>query len=94
MVVMDAMDVTVVTGAMDVMGVMAVMGVMVATQAGGAMAAAVMIAMVVADVCQYRPRELKVEVEKAVTVRQQTISRGSALLAYRAPALAESRGVR
>ena len=96
---MDAMDVTVVTGVMAVMVGTAVMGVMDATLAGGAMAAGAVMAaadvtVVAAGVIRYRHRELKVELEKAVTVRRQTISRGSALLAYRARALAGNRDVR
>ena len=74
------------TGVMDVTaagGAMAVMPVMDATLAGAAMV----------DVYRYRHRELKVEVEKVVTVLWLTISRGPALLAYRARALAGNRDV-
>ena len=95
---MDAMDATVVTAAG---GAMAVTDAMDVTLAGGAMAAAAMAAdvtvadmTVVAGVIRYRHREPKVEVEKAVMVLLQTISRGLALLEYRARALAGNRDVR
>ena len=94
-IAIDAMDATDVTAAGGAMAVMDVMGVM---PAGGAMAAAdVMVvagATVVVDVYRCRHRELKVEVEKVVTVRRLTTSRGSASLAYRARVLVENRDVR